>query len=197
MTSDFITGILVQHEKKFWFKPKIVYDIRFSRGVKERFKEWGIIAFPSRVGRAFLRDNMVRHKADIAGELSGHIFFKEAYYNELPLLAILRILNIMVQTGRNIDELAEPFKTWFNSGEINIALSVERLAFREISERLEEKYKDGKIGELDGITIEYPNWWFNLRPSNTEPLLRLVVEAKTPELLKDKVKEIIDEINKK
>lgn len=197
VASDFITGVLVQCEKRLWFKPRVVYDLRFSRGVKEKFQEWGIKTFRSQVGRAFLRDNAVRYKADISGELSGHIYFKKTNYNEMPLLTMLRILKIMAKTSRGINELTQPFKTWFNSGEINIATGDLGLGTREIIEKLKNKYPDGKTDNLDGLTIEYPSWWFNLRPSNTEPLLRLVVEAKTSELLENRVKEIIDEINKK
>ncbi|MDP2638793.1 MAG: phosphomannomutase/phosphoglucomutase, partial [Candidatus Azambacteria bacterium] len=176
--------------------PRVVYDIRFSRGVKEKFQEWGIKAFPSRVGRAFLRDNAVHYKADISGELSGHIFFKKANYNEMPFLAMLKILKIMAKSGRSINELAEPFKTWFNSGEINIPIAKMPIAMGILAE-LKKKYQDGKIDELDGLTVEYDDpansgtsWWFNLRPSNTEPVVRLVVEAKNKDLLEQKVAEI-------
>lgn len=190
--SDYITAVLVQDMLRFWSKPKVVYDLRFSKGVVEKFKEWGIKHFRSRVGRSFIKDKATLHRADISGELSGHIFFKEAGYNELPLLAMLRILKIMDRTGKNINELVGPFKTWENSGEININIEVgtKGLETKAILERLKEGYKDGKIGELDGITVEYPEWWFNARPSNTEPLIRFVVEAKDKELLDQKVEEI-------
>jgi phosphomannomutase len=187
---DFILGLIVKDKKGFFPKPKVVHALNFSKGVLEKFEEWGIRAYESRVGRPHIRELMVKHRADYGGELSGHILFKDNNYCELPLGLMLAILKIMAGTGKDINQLVEEFKTWSNSGEINIAFSVERLAFGGISERLKEKYKDGKIGELDGITIEYPNWWFNLRPSNTEPLLRLVVEAKTKSLLGEKVKEI-------
>ncbi len=196
--SDYITAVLVQDMLRFWSKPKVVYDLRFSRGVLEKFEEWGIKHFRSRIGRAFLKDNMVKHRADISGELAGHIFFKEAGCNEMPLLTMLRILKIMDQAGKSINELVGPFKTWENSGEINITFNADlpageagHLASREMPEKLKEKYGDGKIDELDGVTIEYPDWWFNLRPSNTEPVLRLVVEAKTKSLLNEKVGEIM------
>jgi phosphomannomutase len=105
-------------------------------------------------------------------------------------MMMLRILKIMAQRGRDISRLVEEFKTWFNSGEINITFNVERSAFRGISEKLKERYKDGEIDELDGITVEFPDWWFNLRPSNTEPMVRLIVEAKSKELLDQRVGEL-------
>jgi len=194
--SDYITAILMQDMLLFWSKPKVVYDLRFSKGVVERFKEWGIRHFRSRVGRSFIKDEATLRRADISGELSGHIFFKEASYNELPLLAMLRILKIMNRTGKNIDELAQPFRTWENSGEINMEIQNSEVKSQNDNSKfnffgmLKEKYKDGKINELDGITVEYNDWWFNVRASNTEPLIRLVVEAKTKDLLDEKVAEI-------
>jgi phosphomannomutase len=134
---------------------------------------------------------MVSHKADIGGELSGHLLFKENNYLELPLMTMLRILKIMAQRGGDISRLVEEFRTWFNSGEINISFNIEQSAFRRISEKLKERYKDGEIDELDGVTVEFPDWWFNLRPSNTEPLVRLVVEAKSEGLLDQKVEELM------
>jgi phosphomannomutase len=187
---DLVLGLLAKERIKFFSKPKVAYDLRFSKGVLDKFREWGIKSFRSRVGRTFIREAMVNHKADIGGELSGHLLFKENNYLELPLMMMLRILKIMAQRGRDISRLVEEFKTWFNSGEINITFNVERSAFRGISEKLKERYKDGEIDELDGITVEFPDWWFNLRPSNTEPMVRLIVEAKSKELLDQRVGEL-------
>ena len=206
---DLIFGLIVKDKRGFFSRPKVVHTLDFSKGVLEKFKEWGIKVYESKVGSPHIRELMVKRRADYGGESSGHILFKDNNYCELPLAAMLMILKIMAHSAssgqaKSINELVEPFMTWFNSGEINIVFSNEHSAFRGISERLKEKYKDGGISELDGITIEYNNpadsgasWWFNLRPSNTEPVLRLVVEAKTSELLENKVKEILDEINKK
>lgn len=190
ISPDFVLGLLAKEEIRFFSKPGVVYDLRFSKGVLEKFDERGIKSFRSRVGRTFIREQMVKHKADLGGELSGHILFKENSYFELPLMAILKILKALKRSGKNIDELVKPFKTWFNSGEISIATSDWPLATSELFGKLKERYKDGKIDELDGVAIKYPSWWFNLRPSNTEPVLRLVVEAKTKTLLDEKLEEI-------
>ncbi|MBI2669944.1 MAG: hypothetical protein HYX20_02290 [Candidatus Yanofskybacteria bacterium] len=187
--SEYVIGLLVQSGIKFWTKPKVIYDWRFSRGVLEKFKEWGIKAIHSKNGRTFIRENIVKYDADIGGELSGHIYFKETNYNEMPFLVMLRLLKIINKSGKNIRELTEQFRTWFNSGEINIAKH-ETWNKEQVFVKLKEKYKDGKIDELDGIMVEYPDWWFNFRPSNTEPVLRLVVEAKTKKLLEEKLSEI-------
>ena len=204
--ADLITGLLVRDAMGFWSKPVVVYDRRFSRGVVEKFNEWKIKSSRSRTGRTFVRKEMLDTNADIAGELSGHIFFKEANYNEMPLLAALRILKILSKSGKKIGETVEQFKTWANSGEINMAIGDLRLTTGEIFKNLKEKYKDGEITENDGVTVEYndpadggasrrqggASWWFNLRPSNTEPVLRLIVETKTKDLLDEKVGEITE-----
>jgi phosphomannomutase len=192
--TDLITGLLVQDAIGFWNKPTAVFDQRFSRGVIEKFNEWGIKSFRSKIGRTFVRGEMMKKGADIAGELSGHIFFKKTNYNEMPILAALKILKTLSKSGKKIGEIVEQFKTWANSGEINIAISDLRLATSEIFLKLKERYNDGIISEDDGITVEYPEWWFNLRPSNTEPVLRLIVEAKTKELLIPKIDELESEI---
>lgn len=204
ISPDFVLGLLVKEEIGFFLKPRVVYDLRLSKGVLGRFKEWGIKSFRSRVGRTFLREEAVKRRADLGGELSGHLLFKKNDYFELPLMAALKILKALRKGGEDINGLVKPFKTWFNSGEINTAFSGEHLAFGEILERLKEKYRDGKIDELDGITVEYPDpekspdgdcgasWWFNLRPSNTEPVIRLVVEARSKESLDRRVRELTE-----
>ncbi len=205
MSSDSILGLIVKDKRGFFSKPKVVHALNLSKGVLEKFEEWGIKTYESKVGRPHIRELMVKHHADYGGELSGHILFKDNNYCELPLTAMLMILKIMARTGKGINQLVEEFKTWFNSGEINIqmpqnvrmTLATQGSSLQVLFETLKLKYANGKLKELDGITVGYSDWWFNLRPSNTEPFLRLVVEAKTPELLRNKVKEVIDEINKK
>ncbi len=188
--SDFITALLAKDKISFWHKPKVVCDLRFSRGVLDVMSRWGIRMIRSKTGRGFMRESMAKHNADIGGELSGHIYFRENNYNEVQLLTMLLLLKILKKSGKNIDELTEPFKTWENSGEINIPLAGDGKRLTEIFKKLEDTYKDGKIDKLDGITVEYDDWWFNLRASNTEPLIRLVMEAKTKNLLTEKVAEI-------
>lgn len=201
--ADYVVGLLAGDMVRWWSKPKAVHDFRFSRGVLEKLRQWGVRAFPSRVGWKFLKENAVKHKADIAGELSGHIMWRETNYAETPLLTMLKILKIMKQAGKSINELMMPFQTWANSGEINTAFSGGHLAFSELAKRIKGKYRNERINELDGVTIEHDdpapapgglregaNWWFNVRPSNTEPIVRIVVEAKTKNLLNEKVAEI-------
>ncbi|MGD0977097.1 MAG: hypothetical protein ABR875_02280 [Minisyncoccia bacterium] len=206
--TDFVVGLLAKNSVRFLSKPKVVYDVHFSKGVIGKFKEWGIKSYRSKVGRFYLRDAMVKHRADIGGEISGHIYFKENNRNELPLLALLRLLRILAASKMSINEMIKPFQTWFSSGRLDFRVNNLQTA-RELIKKIAGKYPDGQKDELDGITIEYTDpekidnltpdkfWWFNLRASNTEPVLRLIVEAKNADLLKEKVGEISQIIEEK
>lgn len=195
--SDYLVGLLAKNSVRFLSKPKVVYDLRFSRGVIAKFVEWGVKSFKSKVGRVFVREAMIKNRADIGGELSGHIYFKETNYNELPILAMLKILKILAKSKMSLTELIRPLKTWESIDEINIPIDEsQRGNINVIIEKLKSIYSNGQIEEMDGLTILYENWWFNLRPSNTEPLLRLVVEAKEKNLLEEKVAKLREQIAK-
>jgi len=181
--TDYIIALLAENEIKEAVSLKVVHELRFSRGVIEKLHGLGVKTFPSKVGRFFVKAEAEKHKADLAGELSGHIYFKNNDYNELPLLTALKVLKILTKSKKNLAELVRPYKTWFSSGVLDFKLA-------EIPKTLIKKYADGKKSELDGLTIEYPNWWFNVRLSHTEPLLRLVVEAREKWLLDEKTAEI-------
>ena len=98
----------------------------------------------------------------------------------------------MDETGKSLAELIKPFQKYFHSGEINLEIKNLKLEIEKLMRELKKQYRDGKLDELDGLTVESSGWWFNLRPSNTEPVLRLVVEAKTQYIMDQKVKEITD-----
>jgi len=198
ISTDMVVGLLVKNSVRFLSKPRVVYDVHFSKGVISKFKEWGIKSYQSKVGRFYLRDGMIKRRADIGGEISGHIYFKENNQNELPLLAVLKLLRILALSKRDINEMVKPFQTWLSSGRIDFKVKDLKSAKQKIDE-VEKKFSDGKIDKLDGVSVEYTDpektasenfWWFNLRASNTEPLLRLFVEAKTKNLLDEKVSEL-------
>lgn len=168
---------------------KVAYDHRFSKAAKELFGKKG---FQSRTGHSFIKNVMKGNDADIGGELSGHFFFKEMLYADSAALAMLKLLKILSIEKKPIGELVEPFGKYFDSGEINLEIKNQEQT-TDMIQKLKEKYKNGKTNELDGITIDFwdrEGWWFNLRPSNTEPLVRLVAEAKTKNLLDKKVREL-------
>jgi len=128
-----------------------------------------------------------------AGEHSGHYYFKDLYYADSGMLASLIVLEMLSLDNRKISEQAAEYDKYFLSGEINTEAVDQNGKIVE----LKEKYIDGKQSELDGISVEYPDWRFNVRASNTEPLLRLNVEAKTEELMVEKRDELLALIRKK
>jgi len=118
---------------------------------------------------------MRQEKALFGGELSYHFYFSEFFNCESGILAMLEVLNIIAKSGHSLSELIEPLRKYAHSGEINFRVTSVEDALRTI----ERHFSDGRISHLDGLSVEYENWWFSLRPSNTEPLLRLNLEANT------------------
>ncbi|MEO1084291.1 MAG: phosphomannomutase/phosphoglucomutase, partial [Acidobacteriota bacterium] len=117
----------------------------------------------------------------------GHYYFRDTYTADNALLAVFTVLDLLWKTGKNLSELVAPLERYAKSQETNFQVEDKQGKI----DLLAEKYDDGEIDDLDGITVQYPDWWFNVRPSNTEPYLRLVAEAATPELLDAKMKELI------
>ncbi|MEI6563444.1 MAG: phosphomannomutase/phosphoglucomutase [bacterium] len=171
---DMITALIAMSvlEKE---KGVIFYDLRSSWAVKEVIEANGGIPMMSRVGHAFIKQQMRDHKAIFAGELSGHYYFRDNYTTESSAMAVLYIANIITKTGKTLSELIKPIQRYFASGEINSEVH----SAEAILEAIQRTYSGGKHLELDGITVEYADWWFNVRSSNTEPLIRLNLEAKT------------------
>jgi phosphomannomutase len=188
--AEYILALLFKEGSGFFGKPKIVYDLRVSKSIKEFIGSMGV---KSRPGHSLMKQVMRENHANIGGELSGHFFFKETKYIESSVLVMLKILKIISKSQKSLSELIKPFQKYYHSGEVNMPIdNLERGA--QMIKNLKEKYRDGKIDELDGVTVEYRDWWFNLRLSNTEPIVRLVVEADTKDLMDQKVKELIEEI---
>lgn len=157
----------------------ILYDLRSSRAVRECIEENGGRAVMSRVGHSFIKKQMREENALFAGELSGHYYFRENYVAESQALAMLTLGNLICDTGKSASQLAEPLKRYFSSGEINSRVE----DVPKIIQAIRTRYADGELFELDGISGEFGSWRFNVRASNTEPLLRLIVEADTAELM--------------
>ncbi len=153
----------------------ILYDLRSSWAVKECIEQNGGKAIMSRVGHAFIKAQMRQYDAVFAGELSGHYYFRENYTAESQGLAFIKLAKLICKTGKKVSELVAPLRKYFASGEINSKVADAPAVLAKIK----AKYADGRMFELDGISVEYNDWWFNVRSSNTEPLLRLIVEAKT------------------
>ncbi len=165
----------------------ILYDLRSSRAVKECIEENGGKAIMSRVGHAFIKAQMREYGAVFAGELSGHYYFKENFTAESQALAMIKLGNLICKSGKKLHELVNPLRRYAFSGEINSKVA----DVKPILEKIKSKYSDGEMYELDGISVEYPDWHFNVRSSNTEPLMRLIVEAKTVPMMEQKRDELL------
>jgi len=167
---------------------KIVYDPRYTWALIDSAKVNGGEAVISRVGHSFIKEKMREVDAVFCGESSGHIYFKNFWYADSGMIPLLLVLELISKEG-DLDDLLKPyFEKYFISGEINTDV---KNGEGKIAE-LKEKYADAKIDELDGLSVEYNrDWRFNVRPSNTEPLLRLNVEAKNKELMEEKRDEIL------
>ncbi|HFC36305.1 MAG TPA: phosphomannomutase/phosphoglucomutase, partial [Candidatus Moranbacteria bacterium] len=177
----------------------ILYDLRSSMAVKEIIEENGGTAHECRVGHALIKKQMREENAIFAGELSGHYYFEENYKAEAGSLPAIYLLNLMAETDQPISDLIKNVKRYYHSGEINSEVSDKEAVLR----KLKEKYADGEINELDGVKISFWNkpqgerWWFNVRPSNTEPVLRLNLEADNEKLMQTKQAELLEIIGKK
>lgn len=165
----------------------ILYDLRSSRAVKECIESNGGKAIQCRVGHAFIKNQMRENDAVFAGELSGHYYFKQNFTAESQGLAMIMLANLICAKNTPVSALVAPLRKYFSSGEINSKVA----DVAPILDTLRKKYADGHLFELDGISSEYKDWWFNVRASNTEPLLRLIVEADTRELMEAKRDELL------
>ncbi|MFA5310104.1 MAG: phosphomannomutase/phosphoglucomutase [Candidatus Paceibacterota bacterium] len=166
---------------------KVLYDIRSSNIIRETVEAMGGIAVPSRIGHSFIKDKMRTEDIFLGAEYSGHYYLKyEGNYFEAPYFAVFSIMKEMQSTGKTLSQLIKPFRKYFHSGEINLKADDKEA----VMERVKNKYKEGEVSHVDGLRVDFDDWWFSLRASNTEPVLRLVVESKNEELMKDKVEEI-------
>ncbi len=165
----------------------IFYDLRSSWAVKEVILESGGTPMMSRVGHAFIKQQMRERDAVFAGELSGHYYFRDNYYTESSAMAVLHVARIVAESGQPLSELVRPIRRYWASGEINSEVADPPAVLR----RLRARYSDGRVTELDGVTVEYNDWWFNVRLSNTEPLVRLNLEARSRSLMEARRDEVL------
>jgi phosphomannomutase len=171
---DFVTALLGESFVLKFPGSKVVYDVRASRAVRDRVQAAGGTALMNRVGHAFIKKRMRDENAVFGGEVSGHFYFRDNWYADNGMIPALLVLELLGRTGRKMSELLAPLRSkYFITGEINSKVADVAGALR----RIEEAYRDAEITKMDGISVDYPDWHFNVRPSNTEPLLRLNLEA--------------------
>lgn len=164
-------------------KAKIMYDLRSSWVVKEEIEKHGGQAIEFRVGHSFIKEKMRAEEIDLGGELSGHYFMKKNGYIESTLVVILYLLEFLSKEKKKLSEIVKPLKKYFQSGEINFKVKSKQANMKKIEAEFKKQAK--RISHLDGLKVEGNDFWFNVRPSNTEPLLRLNIEAKTKEKMEE------------
>ncbi len=161
----------------------ILYDLRSSRVVPEVIRAHGGRPVKTRVGHSFIKALMRQEATLFGGELSYHFYFADFFYCESGIMAMLLVLQAAARSGASLASLVEPLRKYAHTGEINFPAA----DLRGAMERVEAQFQDGSVSHLDGLSVDYDDWWFNLRPSNTEPLLRLNLEARTRALMEEKL----------
>lgn len=182
---DIATALIAQEVLKEQPRARCLYDLRASRATAEAIAEAGGKPAMSKVGHSNIKAQMREEGAVFAGEVSGHFYFTP-WYAESALLAFGKVLRLIEDSGKRLSELVAPLLRYAKTDEINFEVEDKS----GVLARLKEKYADADIIELDGVSVVYPDWWANVRASNTEPLLRLNMEADTEELLREKQAEI-------
>ena len=189
VAGDFLTALLAESILRKEPGATILYDVRASRAVRDVVERAGGSALVNRVGHAFFKTRMRDTGAAFGGEVSGHYYFRDFYCADSGTLPALLMLELLSTEGRRLSELLEPLRSqYFISGEINSEVEDQEGKINELAER----YSDGEVSWLDGISVDSPDWHFNVRPSNTEPLLRLNLESvKSEEHMRQKLDEVL------
>ncbi|MGN6675305.1 MAG: phosphomannomutase/phosphoglucomutase [Thermomicrobiales bacterium] len=186
---DMVTAMVAQRLLRRYPGAAIVYNLICSRSVPETIKAAGGRPIRERVGHSFIKATMRREDAVFGGEHSGHFYFRDNWYADSGLIAFLSVLELLSDANKPVSAVLQPIDPYKRSGEINS--EVKDIA--AVLTKVEDHYRaaGATIDKLDGLTVEYPDWWFNLRPSNTQPLLRLNVEAANDAELRDKTGEVL------
>lgn len=166
---------------------KIVHDVRTSRATQEFIKSWGGQPVRTKAGRVNIGSLMREIGAPFGGETTGHMFFKENYDADSGLITALVAMQALSNSGKKLSELVDEYRSYFMPPEMNLDVNNDK---EVIFQKLREAFSEGKFGTLDGLTVDYDNFWFNLRASNTEPVMRLNAEAKTKEQLDELVAKV-------
>jgi phosphomannomutase len=187
---DLITALIARSMLEKHPGASIVYDLRASWAVRDTVERAGGTALENRVGHAFIKARIRKEQAVFAGEVSGHYYFKDFYWCDTGIVPALVLLELISKSGKQLSELLAPYRErYFISGEINSTVGDVPLKLQEVKERYRNKAT--RVSHLDGISFEFDDWHFNVRPSNTEPLLRLNLEALSQEKMEAKRDEVL------
>jgi phosphomannomutase len=189
---DLMTALMVPYFLEKEPKSTVVYDLRSSRVVMEEIIKHGGTPRRERVGHAFMKKALRDSHSVFGGELSGHFYYRDNFYADSGMITLVHVINIVSQAKVPISEMVSPLRRYHSSGEMNFEVENKQAKMDELARR----YSDGQIDHLDGVTVGYKDWWFNCRPSNTEPLLRLNIEAKRKTLLDQKLNDLTEQLGK-
>jgi len=187
ISGDLVVALLARVMLRKRPGAKIFYDVRCSWVVAEEIEKAGGIPVRCRVGHGLIKKQMREEGGYFGGELSSHYYFSDFYYTDNGDLAFLNMVKLLLHERKPLSELVAPLKRYYHTPEINSDVHdiPAKLA------QLKTAYAGGKMNELDGLTVEFDDWWFNVRPSNTEPLIRLNLEAKTKDLMEEKTQDLL------
>ena len=193
---DFITALLAEAFLRKEPGAKVIYDVRASYAVKDTVETFGGSALMNRVGHAFFKKRMREENAAFGGEVTGHYYFRNNFFADNGFIPALLILELMSVKNMTLSQLLSPLREkYFISGEINTEMP-DMDAVRSTIDRLEHHYQDGHTYRMDGVSVEYPTWHFNVRPSNTEPLIRLNLEGNTQAHMETRRDEVLSLIRR-
>jgi phosphomannomutase len=191
IAGDFVTALLAEAFLLRHPGAKVVYDVRASYAVKDMVARYGGTALMNRVGHAFFKRRMREEGAIFGGEVTGHYYFRDNFFADNGFIPALLMLELMSRKGQTLHELLAPLRAkYFISGEINTKMPDMRVVQEKV-DALGARYSDAKTYTMDGVSVEYPDWHFNVRASNTEPLIRLNLEATTQEKMEQKRDEVL------
>jgi phosphomannomutase len=185
--ADLVTALLA---REFLAKEKgaaVVYDLRASRVVPEEIARLGGRPLRERVGHSFIKATMRKEDSPFAGELSGHFYFRDHFFSDCGTLAMIHLLNLMSRETRPLSQIVAPLRKYCSTGEVNFEVKDADATLQEIRSH----FASGEQDELDGVSVVFDDWWFNVRKSNTEPLVRLMLEARTKELMERRKSEVV------
>jgi phosphomannomutase len=186
---DFVTALLAESMLEKNPGSKVIYDVRASWAVPETIERAGGTALINRVGHAFIKQRMREEDAVFGGEVSGHYYFRDFYQADSGVVPFLLMVELIASRGQPLSELLRPYRErYFLTGELNVPVTDVAVKLQEIKERFGG---EGQVSHLDGISIEAEDWHFNVRPSNTEPLLRLNLEARSRDVMEQKRDEVL------
>lgn len=192
VSGDFVTALLAEAFLLKHPNATIVYDLRASYAVRDTVERYGGRALMNRVGHAFIKRRMRDEDAIFGGEVTGHYYFRENFYADNGFVPALLMLELMSKKQQSLAELLAPLRAkYFISGEINTKVA-SMAVVEEKLQAIARQYAGGRIFKLDGVSVEFPDWHFNVRPSNTEPLLRLNLEATTEAEMEKRRDEVLD-----